>query len=206
MELIIFIIVLLFIFILVKEDFYNITEYFEIENNFMNENNFTNQYNTALELGKNYLSNMRSNHFGGLSKPCVMFDIDDTLLDVTGNRLKKIKQMIELLNLAKRYNLLILIITARDVKFLKETKDDLRRHKIYYDMLFLRKPTDDFYEFKSKLKESLAMNHGVHTILSVGDNFWDISGAYSGYGLKLPNQSDRNLYHINAIGNIEKVI
>jgi hypothetical protein len=120
--------------------------------------------------------------------------------------MKKIKQMIELLNLARRYNLLIEIITARDIRFLKETKDDLRRHNIYYDLLFLRKPDDDFYEFKSKLKESLVKTHGIHTILSVGDNFWDISGEYSGYGIKLPNTLDPNLYHINSIGNIEKII
>lgn len=200
MELIIFLIILLLIFIIVKEDFCNITEYFE-EPGVMNE-----KYKVALELGKNYLLNMGTNSFGGVSKPTVMFDIDDTLLDASGPRLKKIKQIIELLNLAKRHNLLILIITARDSKFLKETKDDLRRHKIYYDMLFLRNKEDDFYEFKAKLKEELANKHGVHTILSVGDNFWDISGSYSGYGIKLPNQTDPNLYHINAYGNIERVV
>ena len=78
----------------------------------------------------------------------------------------------------------------------QETIQDLKNSKIPYNMLFLRKPTDTVETFKSEIKEHLYKNEGITTIMSVGDNYIDVLGSYSGYGLKLPNHNDPNLYQV----------
>ena len=78
----------------------------------------------------------------------------------------------------------------------QETIQDLKNSKIPYNMLFLRKPTDTVETFKSEIKEHLYKNEGITTIMSVGDNYIDVLGSYSGYGLKLPNHTDPNLYQV----------
>ena len=42
--------------------------------------------------------------------------------------------------------------------------------------------------------------------MSVGDNIIDIDGNYSGYFIKLPNDKDPNLYHLNSNGVTEIVL
>ena len=151
-----------------------------------------NRYKDAYDLGTAYLNSL---NLSQIPNPSVMFDIDDTLLN-TKNNLKPIKWIIKLLNECQKRGILINIITARMDNGTQETIQDLENSKIPYNMLFLRKPTDTVETFKSEIKEHLYKNEGITTIMSVGDNYIDVLGSYSGYGLKLPNHTDPNLYQV----------
>jgi len=171
-----------------------------INSNECNEVN-RNQKN-AMELGINYIHSIKKikNEF---NNPSVMFDIDDTLIDSQSGKL--IKPIVKLLNKCSSEGYGIVIITARDSKFSKETESELYTKGIYYDILFLRNPKyDDFYTFKSKIKKKLSEND-IDIVMSIGDNLHDISGDYSGYSIKLPNYEDPRLFHLNNKGKMEQV-
>ena len=157
-------------------------------------------YNTAYELGSNYLEIMNQHNFYDIEYPAVMFDIDDTLINYDN---EPIKSVIKLLNKCIELKLIIVIITAREDKYYNHTIDDLRENGIRYNFLFLRKPSDDIHNFKSKIKEKLAEKDNIITIMSIGDNIIDIDGDYSGYFIKLPNKQDPNLYHLNSDKKLE---
>lgn len=157
-------------------------------------------YKTAFNLGYNYINTINPIPNRG----AVMFDIDDTLIyiDTVRNRMTPIKPMIDLLNECIRKGLLVIIITARESKYLQQTREDLDNFSINYSGLYLRKsPEDDNNYFKSKIKEKLYNDYKIDIIMSVGDNIIDILGPYSGYGLKLPNKSDPNLYESSQDGS-----
>jgi len=127
-------------------------------------------------------------------KSAVMFDIDDTLLSVDGNKLSPIKPMIDLLNYCIIKDILIVIITARSEDYRKQTIADLNKYGINYSYLYLRKsPQDDHNQFKSLQKEKLN-KYGINILMSIGDQMVDIIGDYSGYCLKLPSKSDPRLF------------
>ena len=158
-------------------------------------------YKNANILGKKYI-----NSFNILpNKGAVMFDIDDTLLFVKNkliinnqgliNTLIPIRPIINLLNFCLSKNLLIIIITARDNKYKQETINDLNKNSINYSFLYCRhSPQDNHDLFKSDVKENLKNNHGIEILMSVGDQLVDVIGPCSGYGIKLPNKSNLNLY------------
>ena len=163
-------------------------------------------YKIAYELGVNYLNTVER----GLINPAVMFDIDDTLLYVTPDKInsfKPIKQIIRLLNECRKRGILVLIITARSDKFTTETIRDLKKYKIEYDFLYLRNsPKDDTNTFKSNVKKKLFEQNKITTIMSVGDNEIDILGKYSGdYSIKLPNKTDPKLYQL-SYGKLENIV
>jgi predicted secreted acid phosphatase len=163
-------------------------------------------YDTAYRLGKNYI------HHG---KFAVMFDIDDTLLNT--RTMKGIKPIIHLLHECNKKGLFVLIVTARDSVYTDQTIQDLLNIGIreygpnitvntpYYNYLYLRQsPQDDHQYFKSDIKKYFA-KHGLFTVMSVGDNYIDVIGEYSGFCLKLPNQNDPNLYCTNIKGKLVPV-
>ena len=159
-------------------------------------------YEVAYTLGMNYLKISIDNNFFDLKHPAVMFDIDDTLIHYSG---KSIKPIIKLLNECIKLNLIVIIITARDFRFKDETIKELRKHGIKYDLLYLRKQTDNIRTFKSNIKKYLKETDDITIILSVGDNIIDVDGEYSGYFLKLPNTTDPKLYHLNSDKKFEMV-
>ena len=161
-------------------------------------------YDIAYDLGVNYIKLIKKSK---IHNPTVMFDIDDTLLYVNPNStLTPIRQIIKLLNYCKRNGFTILIITARDSRYYKETMEDLRRNKIYYDYLYLREsPKDDYHLFKSDIKKKFMDTYNLSVVMSLGDNDIDIVGKYSGYSIKLPNKSDPLLYH-NYNGKLENIV
>ena len=91
------------------------------------------------------------------------------------------------------------------VKLVSKLNSLLKNNKIDYEFLYLRKDTDDINKFKSDIKCMLAEGNDIITIMSVGDNILDINGECSGYWLKLPNQHDPNLYHLNNLGIPEAI-
>jgi predicted HAD superfamily phosphohydrolase YqeG len=138
---------------------------------------YTDPYNTAYRNGVKYLDTINK-----LDNQAVMFDIDNTLLHFT---FLPIKPIINLLNECKKRGFLIVIITARDSRYKKETEKDLLG--IQYDYLYMRHdPVDNHVMFKSDVKQMLHEKNGITTVMSVGDNSMDIIGDHSGYKLKLP--------------------
>ena len=162
----------------------------------------SNAYTTAYQLGKNYINTMKNNNFSNLKYPAVMFDIDDTLIDYNG---KPIKPIIKLLNTCIKAGLIVVIITARDYKYYDITIDQLLKWNIDYEFLFLRNPGDDIKKFKSNIKQKLAEENDIVTIMSVGDNVIDVDGPYSGYFIKLPNKYSPDLFHLSNSRQIQKV-
>jgi len=161
-------------------------------------------YETAYDLGVNFLEIVKTMN---IINPTVMFDIDDTLLYVSGDSLVPIKPIIKLLNYCLRNKFIVLIITARDSLYTEHTKKDLSKNNINYDYLYLRvSPQDDCPTFKSDIKKMYLDWYGLKTVMSVGDNDIDINGQYSGYCIKLPNKTDPRLFHINVHGQLENVI
>jgi len=160
-------------------------------------------YEAAYDLGVNYLKLIKNN----FPNPMVMFDIDDTLLNVNDDgSLSPIKPIIKLLRYCLNNGITVLILTARDSRYLKGTKNDLKENGIDYDYLYLRKsPEDDHQFFKSEVKRKYT-EQGFTVVMSIGDNEIDIVGDYSGYSIKLPNKTDPRLFHINAYGQLQNVI
>ena len=164
-------------------------------------------YDVAYDLGVNFLNNLDYN-----PRYCVMFDIDDTLINYNGDA---IKPMLKLLKECNNKKIKVVIITARSSIYTDETINELEENGIYlknsnkgryfYDFIYLRHSPEDYHDlFKSNVKENL-YNKGILTIMSVGDQNVDIIGKYSGYGIKLPNKQDPRLFHINSQGKLENV-
>jgi len=191
---IILIIILLIILNLLKERFSNNTNTISMVKKNINQ--------TAYDLGINYLNIMNERDYYNLKYPAVMFDIDDTL--IFSNR-KPNKPIINLLNKCRSEGLIIVIITARSNLFYDETVDELIRNKIKWSYLFMKEAKDNIHTFKSKIKKTLAELSDINIIMSIGDNIIDIEGDYSGYWIKLPNESDLNLYHLNSEGKPELI-
>jgi predicted secreted acid phosphatase len=151
-------------------------------------------YKAAYNLGYDYINDLIIS-----KKNAVMFDIDDTLLYVRENTnqltLTPIKPMIELLNYCIVKGLTVVIITARDSIYQKQTINDLNQNHINYSFLYLRKNGEDnINTFKQSVKEYLHKNYGLKIIMSVGDQIIDVAGPYSGYGIKLPRKGEPKLY------------
>jgi len=179
---------------------------------FMKKNK--NVYHVAHELGVNYLNNTAL-----MPNYAVMFDIDDTLL--FSSNYKPISPIVDLIKECNKRNILVLIITARDSVYRKETIEDLKNINVYskydnfydvpkksvfYDYIYLRQSPQDNHElFKSNVKGELAKK-GIFTIMSIGDNEVDVIGPYSGYAIKLPNIRDPRLFHKDSHGYMVNVI
>ena len=178
------------------------------------KNGANNVYDIAYRLGVDYLDTLDVYPNYG-----VMFDIDDTF--ISSKKYKPIKPIIKLMKECNRRNILVLIITARDSRYTKETIEELNSNGIYskhdnfygiprgaifYDFLYLRKdPQDNDNQFKSRVKERLAKQNGIITVMSIGDNEVDVNGKYSGYSIKLPNLTDPRLFHNDTYGNFVEV-
>jgi cell division protein FtsL len=163
----------------------------------------TNVYKRAANLGISYLEKLKSRPY----RAGVMFDIDDTLLYVNEDTsLTPIVPIIDLLNYCITQDLLIIIITARDSTYRRQTIQQLNKYGINYSYLYLRKsPEDDHDRFKSLVKQRLYEEYNIPIIMSVGDNVIDVVGSYSGYSIKLPNKTDRRLFECRDFKNLVEV-
>lgn len=181
---------------------------FTIKSNFMKSSKSSKQniYDIAYELGVHYIDLGLYHEFKD-NKLAVMFDIDDTLLKFKNDKPYPIQSIINLLNYSRSKGLMIVIITARDSRYINETLQQLRQFGIKYDKLYMRHdPKDNYQLFKSDIKKRYLEQENIRMIMSVGDNDIDIIGPYSGYCLKLPNISDPRLFHTNAFGQIENIV
>jgi predicted secreted acid phosphatase len=147
-------------------------------------------YQIANELGVTWLKLIKNPNI----HQAVMFDIDDTLLTTSG---KKIKSIIDLLNFAKRQGFIVIIITAREEPGTNFTIKQLHENGINYDRLYLRPVGQDPYTFKTKLKEFIYKKYHFPFVMSIGDQWLDVRGDYSGYSIKLPDTVDPKLHFLN---------
>jgi len=111
-------------------------------------------------------------------KDAVMFDIDDTLIFISGRANKPI---INLLHYCSHLGYTIVIITARPDRIWMHqfTKWQLKRYNIIYDELLF---------IPAELKGEAKASSGYNYILSVGDMDTDLTN--SAFGLKISNGCD----------------
>jgi len=105
-------------------------------------------------------------------KDCVMFDIDDTLINhMTGKVIPHIKK---LLDSCRQLGYKIIIITARPDTFeaRQMTVFELRELGIFYSAIYFRAPLQ-----KSYLKKELKQTRGWNFVLSVGDQPTDLTDS-----------------------------
>jgi hypothetical protein len=168
------------------------------KSSFMKRNDI---YTIAFNKGVEWL-NFVNNENKKLKIPniqqAVMFDIDDTLLNVNKN-FKQIDPIINLLKYSKKLGFLVIIITAREKTEtnLNFTIQQLYNNGIFYHRLYLRPVGENPYTFKTNLKKMILQEYNIPFILSVGDQWFDVDPDYSGYSLKLPNETDKRLYYLN---------
>lgn len=136
----------------------------------------------------------------------VVFDIDDTVMDVDGD---PIKHSIELYRFCLSLGITIFFITARvyngeDIdgsprgensnifnNISLYTMEQLKRIGIvkYKAIVFRQKCDDDIFKYKLKARKTV-YNQGYTTILSIGDSYWDI-GDYGGKGILLTTRENK---------------
>lgn len=112
----------------------------------------------------------------------VIFDIDDTIIDINGNIIESIYKLYQY---ALENNIYIVFITAREGTEVnkKLTMEQLKHHKIKYDLLYFLPPymRNEKYEIIEKYKFYARKNVtecGYKTLFSIGDNLWDVSSKW----------------------------
>ena len=134
-------------------------------------------------------------------KPCVVFDIDGTILVDGIYSPKDSTEIIQdvykfLLYIQNVHNIDIFIITARPDSRINRmgTIDMLKKLDINYKYLYMWNQDIfyDFIEYKEEARKEIFEN-GYNVIMSLGDNYWDY-GNYGGLGVHIYNDGERFEY------------
>tara|TARA_Y100001972_G_C7624077_1_gene313014 strand:- start:171 stop:659 length:489 start_codon:yes stop_codon:yes gene_type:complete len=141
--------------------------------------------------------NMEMKHYDNNKyKPCVVFDIDGTIL-VNGVYSPKdnseiILEVYDFLLYLQRMNIDIFIITARPDNRVNRygTSKMLRQIGIDYKYLYMwdQNLFDNHEIFKESAREEIFDNN-YNIIMSLGDNYWDY-GEYGGMGVHIYNDGE----------------
>jgi hypothetical protein len=132
-----------------------------------------------------YLKNIRD-----LPKnACIVFDIDDTLIDSRTGLL--IESVFEIYQYALSNMITPIIITLRSghQSNMEKTKKQLYHigirnyHSLYFNPI---KNTATPFQYKTICRKDV-YNDGFNTIISIGDQQWDI-GDFGGVGVIVPSQ------------------
>lgn len=104
---------------------------------------------------------------------CLIFDIDGTIIDYSGNIIEPI---MGILIYAQRLGIKIILITSR-LSFdysMNYTKNQLKKLNITYTSLYMKKDIIiDDYDYKRSSRKSVK-DRGFQTLMSFGDNLWDV--------------------------------
>ena len=148
-----------------------------IKNNIYN--NIITRFNTELSS------------YNGDKEPCVVFDIDGTLIyenDVKDYNDKPITDICNFAYYLMSKNITIFIITARDNGLkgnFEQTEKLLEKLNVKYNKLFLwdTNTYDTVVDFKS-LTRKIIEDNNFKVLMSLGDNYWDY-GDYGGVGVHI---------------------
>tara|TARA_A100000164_G_scaffold373288_1_gene404188 strand:- start:41 stop:526 length:486 start_codon:yes stop_codon:yes gene_type:complete len=155
----------------------------------------SNIYNSLVESFHNELEYYDTKH-----KPCVVFDIDGTIL-VDGiyspkNDDEIIKDVYNYLLYLQSIGIDIFIITARPESRENRmgTIDMLIKLKINYKYLYMwhQNIFRSHIKFKEEARREIFEN-GYNVIMSLGDNHWDY-GDYGGLGVHIHNNGEKIEY------------
>ena len=131
-------------------------------------------YETQVSIGKNVIdSNMN------VKKKCVVFDIDDTLIDTKEGSI--IYPIYNLYKYAQMKGISTILITARSglANNIDLTVSQLSYNKISYDLIYFRPEyMTDVEKYKLFARKHL-YESGYTCIFSIGDMYWDV-GEYGG--------------------------
>ena len=114
---------------------------------------------------------------------CVIFDIDDTLINTYSGRV--IEPMKELYNFFVRKGIRVYILTARDPYYRFSTEDQLGRNGInQYKELFMVGNTSKGRE--KRMVRKMIESKGYKILFNIGDSDSDFEGGHSLYKVKIP--------------------
>jgi predicted secreted acid phosphatase len=129
-------------------------------------------------------------------KPCVVFDIDGTIL-IDGiyspkNNSELINEVYEFLLYLQRKNISIFIITARPDNSINRygTSKMLKELGINYKYLYMwdQNMFNNHSNYKENARKEIFENN-YNIIMSLGDNYWDY-GEYGGLGVHIYNDGE----------------
>lgn len=116
---------------------------------------------------------------------CVVFDIDDTLIDSMDNT--SIDPMIYLYHRLEGMRIPIFIITARNEEYAEYTRKQLLTHGIdNYESLYMVGNHDGKGQRKAQIRAYIE-SMGYDILLNIGDDSSDFIDDHFIYGLKLPS-------------------
>lgn len=124
----------------------------------------------------------------------VVFDIDDTLIDLEGN---PIKEVVDFYNYVKSRGFKTDIITARanmesvfDFTFRQLNKVGVT----HYDSIHLRPVNENnVAKYKNDARQNL-VDSGKIVIMSLGDNVFDYRGFNTGLGVRVEPKTDKKMF------------
>ena len=120
-------------------------------------------------------------------KDCIIFDIDNTLLDDNGRTILPIKNIYDYV---KFKNITVFLVTNRigNEYNILYTQNQLNMNGIngYSSIYFnIEQNFGRPYEYKNKARKNI-YNRGYKTIMSLGDQIWDVHGEHTGVGILIP--------------------
>lgn len=120
----------------------------------------------------------------GKHNMAVVFDIDETLIDLNEQR---IEPVYALYRYCLNAGLHLFIVTARTIHYANETHTELAEHEItgYIDAYFRKSGEVDVGSFKLNSRKHIH-ERGYVVIMSIGDQETDF-GLYGGHGVLVPS-------------------
>jgi hypothetical protein len=119
--------------------------------------------------------------------PCIIYDIDDTLLDKNGS------PIVPILNtyfyaIKKDYRIIIITARENNKNVVTATIEQLNKIGVTkYDDIFFRPPTlRNLRTYKENTRTSLTQKYFI--IASIGDAPWDVEGKHTGYGFHVKHE------------------
>lgn len=141
---------------------------------------WNNLLNNILNKSVNYLKNIPKNE-----NNCVIFDIDDTLININGKCIEQIKYIFDY---SKNNGFIPVIITNRSgtKNVIEYTTKQLYNCGITgHKSVYFRPPKKTDPYFYKKNARLHVKERGLNTVMSFGDMPWDI-GEYGGLGIIIP--------------------
>ena len=143
----------------------------------------------------NYISNL---YLDNLVEPAIIIDIDDTILFTDPLNLVGIDKVnlppnpyIWLIPfICRDFGVKVIILTARNEKWLEHTKNNLNLHNIPYDKIIMNKTKSSV--FKVQKRKNLRRKYTI--IAEIGDQWPDVSDTNDSLAIKLPSYDDLRLY------------